>query len=110
MPGPSDLQPVVTLSRAGLAVTASWPPLPQAYGYHVEVTDASGAVVYATDLGAATYTGGPVPLSPAGFTAAAGMTYTVEVRVTGLPSAPESVTVPTVQQILAELSGRLIAA
>ena len=109
MPGPSDLQPVVTLSRVGLVAAASWPPLPQAYRYHVEVADAGGAVVYAAEIDAATYQGTPVPLSSATFTPAAGMTYTVEVRVTGVPSAPQSFTVPTAPQLLADLRDRLIS-
>src|SRR5664279_1353525 len=109
LPGPSDLQPVVTLSRVGLVAAASWPPLPQAYRYHVEVADAGGAVVYAAEIDAATYQGTPVPLSSATFTPAAGMTYTVEVRVTGVPSAPQSFTVPTAPQLLADLRDRLIA-
>jgi hypothetical protein len=97
----------VTLQRVGRTIEASWPPIEDAFGYHVVVTDATDTVVDTIDVAAADYTP-PVRLSSAAITP--GATYTVVVSVTGMPSQPGTVILPDPTEILAALRDRLIAA
>ena len=103
----ADLQPQVTLTPSGTAILASWPAIEPAYGYHVVVTDPTGTVVLTADIAADGYQP-PVTLSGPGIVP--GGSYTVTVSVTGLPSTPASITLPTAADILSALSGRLVAA
>src|SRR6185437_9965803 len=102
-----DLQPQVTLTHKGRSIEASWPPIEPAYGYHVVVTDSAGNTVDTVDIAAASYQP-PVTLSGAGIVA--GGSYTVLVSVTGLPSPPATITLPTPEAILTALRDRLVAA